>query len=330
MPHEAFDRSRLRTRPLRERDNRVTLEQVRALDAPPPDFADPELDAVASAIVEARRAGREVVWMMGAHPLRRGNSRYIIDLLERRLVTHVATNGAVAIHDYEMALIGATSEDVARYLADGSFGNWEETGRGINEAVVRGVERGSGFGESIGRAILDEEGAAFPHKAISIFAAAVRLGVPITVHKSIGYDITDQHPAADYAAIGEATGRDFLIFVSTIARINGGVLLNTGTQVMGPEVFLKALSMARNVAAPRGESISDFVTANFDLKQYADPHDEGTEADAHYYDRVKKTLLGRTVRLGGTSHHVAGDFAVTIPALYHRLLALTDRKERTP
>jgi len=329
MKHREFDRSRLRILPLAERTHKVTLDQVRELDSPPPDFRDPQLDEVADRVVAARRADGQVVWMMGAHALRRGNARFMIDLMERGIITHVATNGAVPIHDYEMALIGATCEDVATYLAEGKFGNWEETGRGINEAVKRGVAKGLGYGASIGRAILDEEGAVFPHKDVSIFAAAVRLGVPITVHKGIGYDITDQHPAADYAALGEATGRDFLIFADTITRIEGGVFMNVGSQVMGPEVFLKSLSMARNVAAQRGETIADFVTANFDLKRYDDPHAEGTDRDAHYYDRVKKTILGRTVRLGGASYHVAGDFAVTIPAFYHRLIQLWEKEPRT-
>jgi hypothetical protein len=324
MPHREFDRSTLKILPLAERNHKITLDEVFELDSPPPDFEDAELDTVTSRVVAARRGRHEVVWTMGAHALRRGNARFIIDLMERRLITHVATNGAVPIHDYEMALVGATCEDVATYLAEGKFGNWEETGRGINEAVTRGAEHGLGFGESIGRAILDEEGAVFPHKAVSIFAAAVRLGVPITVHKGIGYDITDQHPAADYAAIGEATGRDFLIFAQTVTGLDGGVFLNIGSQVMGPEVFLKSLSMARNAAMQRGETITDFTTANFDLKRYDEPHVEGTDRDAHYYDRVKKTILGRTVRLGGASYHVAGDFAVTIPAFYHRLVTLCE------
>jgi hypothetical protein len=325
MAQSRFDRSRLRTLPLAQRKNRITLDSVRQLDAPPPDLEDPQLDAVVQHVIAARRSGREVVWMMGAHALRRGNSRFMIDLMARRLLTHVATNGAVPIHDYEMALIGGTSENVAAYLADGKFGNWEETGRGINEAVKRGVAQGLGYGASVGRAILDEVGARFPNKEISIFAAAVRLGVPITVHKGIGYDITDQHPSADYAALGEATGRDFLAFADTITRLDRGVLVNVGSQVMGPEVFLKSLSMARNVAAQRGETIADFITANFDIKRYEDIHSEGTESDVHYYDRVKKTILGRTVRLGGESYHVAGDFAVTIPAFYHRLIRLWEK-----
>ncbi|MBN1919016.1 MAG: hypothetical protein JW889_14005 [Verrucomicrobia bacterium] len=329
MPYPEFDRSQLRIRPLSERKNRVLLADVRELDAPVPRSHDPELEAVAAHVVAARRAGREVVLMMGAHPLRRGNSRYLIDLMARRLLTHVATNGAVAIHDYEMALVGGTSEHVAETLADGSFGNWRETCQGINEAVSRGVAEGLGFGEAVGRAILDDVGAVFPNKDVSLFASAVRLGVPITVHKGIGYDITDQHPAADYAAIGAATGRDFLIFANTITRIAQGVLINMGSQVMGPEVFLKALSMARNVASQRGETIAGFTTANFDLKRYDDPHDEGGEKDVHYYDRVKKTILGRTVRLGGSSHHVCGDFAVSVPAFHHRLIEL-DEKDHTP
>ena len=142
--------------------------------------------------------------------MRRGNSRFIIDLMARGVITHVATNGACAIHDFELAHIGATLEDVEDYIRDGKFGNWEETGRYLNEAIVRGYEDRIGFGEAIGRLIQEgEQGIPFPHRDVSMFAAASRLGVPFTVHKGIGYDIIDQHPSADYAAMGWDDGRGF-------------------------------------------------------------------------------------------------------------------------
>ena len=206
-----------------------------------------------------------------------GNSRYIIDLMERGVLTHLATNGAGAIHDFELALIGATLEDVERYIWDGKFGNWEETGRYINDAITRGYSDKIGFGEAIGRFIQDGEGGVkFPHRKVSMFAAAYRLGVPMTVHKGIGYDIIDQHPTADYAAMGYTTGEDFLRFAHSVSKLEGGVFLNLGSAVMGPEVYLKSLSMARNLAAQRGEEIRHFTTANFDLIEFLRFREEGS------------------------------------------------------
>jgi hypothetical protein len=166
----------------------------------------------------------------------------------------------------------------------------------------------------------DEGGVAFQHKDISVFAAAYRLGIPATVHKGIGYDIVEQHPAADYGAIGTATGRDFLIIANSISSLGQGLLLNFGSQVMAPEIFLKALSMSRNVALQEGREIKYFCTLNFDLKRYDDEHAVGSVSDVHYYDRVKKTLLNRTVREGGESLHIPGDFRITVPNFYHKII----------
>ena len=263
--------------------------------------------------------------MMGAHVMRRGNSRYIIDLMERGVLTHLATNGAGAIHDFELALIGATLEDVERYIWDGKFGNWEETGHYINDAITRGYHDKIGFGEAIGRLIQNgEAGIKFPHREISMFAAAYRLGIPMTVHKGIGYDIIDQHPAADYAAMGYTTGEDFLCFAHSVSKLEGGVFLNLGSAVMGPEVYLKSLSMARNIAAQRGEEIRHFTTANFDLIEFSDFREEGSPTDAHYYHRPKKTILVRTVKDGGESYHISGDFDRTVPKLYSLITEALD------
>ena len=184
-----------------------------------------------------------------------------------------------------------------------------------------------GFGEAIGRFIQDgEDGVKFPHREISMFAAAYRLGIPMTVHKGIGYDIIDQHPAADYAAMGYTTGEDFLRFSHSVSKLEEGVFLNLGSAVMGPEVYLKSLSMARNIAAQRGEEIRRFTTANFDLIEFSDFREEGSPTDAHYYHRPKKTILVRTVKDGGESYHISGDFDRTVPKLYsphHRDSRLT-------
>ena len=314
---DKLNREQLIIRPLTERQHKMTVADVYPLDAETLPYENPHLRIVADRIVEAHRTGRHVIWMMGAHVMRRGNSRLIIDLMERGIITHLATNGACAIHDFELAHIGATLEDVEDYIWDGQFGHWEETGRYLNEAIVRGYRDKIGFGEAIGRLIqAGEQGISFPHRDVSMFAAAYRLGVPFTVHKGIGFDIIDQHPAADYAAMGWTAGEDFLRFAQSVSRLEGGVFLNLGSAVMGPEVYLKSLSMARNIATQRGAEIRHFTTANFDLIDFPDFRDEGAPTDAHYYHRPKKTILIRTVKDGGEGYHISGDFSVTVPQLY--------------
>ncbi|MCH8295076.1 hypothetical protein IH992_28670 [Candidatus Poribacteria bacterium] len=316
MPYPKLDRTQLKILPLSQRKHKMTVADIYSLDAQTPPYESEDLRCVADGIVQAYRHGKQIIWMMGAHVMRRGNSRFIIDLMERGILTHVATNGAGAIHDFELALIGATLEDVERYIRDGKFGNWEETGRYINEAIIQGYRDKIGFGEAIGRLIQEGE-IRFPHREISMFAAAYRLGIPITVHKGIGYDIIDQHPSADYAAMGYTTGEDFLRFAHSISKLEGGVFLNLGSAVMGPEVYLKSLSMARNIAAQRGEEIRHFMTANFDLIDFPDFRNEGSPTEAHYYHRPKKTILVRTVKDGGESYHISGDFDRTVSKLYH-------------
>lgn len=320
MPYSKLDRKKLKILPLSERKHKMTVDDIYQLNSEIPPYENEYLDILTDRIVSAHREARQVIWMMGAHVIRRGNSRYIIDLMERGVITHVATNGAGGIHDFELALIGATLEDVEFYIKDGKFGNWEETGRYINEAIIRGCRDGLGYGESIGRLIELQKAADFPHREISVFAAAYRLGIPITVHKGIGYDITDQHPAADYAALGETSGRDFLSFANTISKLEGGVFMNLGSAVMGPEIYLKSLSMARNLAAQRGEEIRYFTSANFDLIAFDDFREEGEPTAAHYYHRPKKTILIRTVKDGGESYHIQGDFDRTVPHLYHQVV----------
>lgn len=318
QPYPIFDRSRLKLRPLRERNHDVDVAEILSLDAPVPPYAHPELPALVERIAKARRSGRPVVLMMGAHPIKRGCSRFIIEMMERGAITHVATNGACAIHDFEFALVGATSESVARYIMEGQFGLWADTGR-LNDAFADGLRLGMGMGQAVGRAI--EEGR-FPHRDISIFAAGYRLGIPVTSHVGIGYDIIHEHPNCDGAALGESSYRDFLVFARAIEDLEGGALLNFGTAVMGPEVYLKALSMARNAARQEGRSIRRFVTAVFDLQDI--PEDFRTEmpkTEAHYYYRPWKTILVRTVADGGESYYFKGDHVVTLPNLARRVLA---------
>ncbi|MGA9351072.1 MAG: hypothetical protein WBW48_20020 [Anaerolineae bacterium] len=314
MPYPIFDRSRLKLKSLSERQHDMTLADVLFLDAPVPPFDDPSLAQVAERVTRAHRAGAQVILMMGAHVIKCGLSRFVIDLMERGIITHVGMNGAGPIHDFELALIGATTESVARYIQEGQFGLWEETGY-INEAIKRGARDGLGLGEAVGRMIEDER---FPHRDVSILAAGYRLQVPVTVHVGIGYDIIYEHPNCDGAALGETSYRDFLTLTHSISKLQGGVLLNFGTAIMGPEVFLKALSMARNVAPQEGRRINRFTTAVFDLMDLGpDWSREAPKSDPLYYLRPYKTLLVRIVQDGGESFYIKGDHRVTFPNLYH-------------
>jgi hypothetical protein len=317
MPFPLFDRSRLRLQPLAQRRHDLDLSAMLALDAPLPAFAHPALPVLGRRMAEARRQGRSRILLMGAHVIRAGVSRYLIDLMERGLLTHLAMNGAGPIHDWEFALIGATTESVARYIQTGEFGLWEETGR-MNDVIRNGATAGLGLGEALGRAILDGP---FPHKDISLLAAGVRLGVPVTVHVGIGYDILHEHPNCDGAALGQTSYQDFLIFTEAVTRLQGGVVLNFGSAVMGPEVYLKALSMARNVAHQEGRVIRQFTTAVFDLVPLeGDTRQQAPKSDPRYYYRPWKTILVRTVADGGESFYVQGDHRVTIPHLYQAAL----------
>jgi hypothetical protein len=317
MPHPTFDRSRLQLRPLGERTHDFTSDEIIPLDAAPPVFADPQLEALAARIVAARERGVPVVWSMGAHVLKVGLPLHLIDLIRRGWITALAVNGAVVIHDFEMALVGATTESVARYIRDGQFGLWEETGR-INDLAAQAASEGIGFGEAVGREIATGD---FQHKELSVLAAAYEAGVPATVHVGIGYDIIHEHPNCDGAALGAASYHDFLVFTEIINRLEGGVYLNYGTAVMGPEVYLKALAMARNVARQEGREIRRITTAVFDMIDLGDDlSTEAPKSDPRYYYRPFKTILVRTVADGGESFYIRGDHVATLPNLRKLLI----------
>jgi hypothetical protein len=226
-------------------------------------------------------------------------------------------NGAGPIHDFELARVGATCESVAHYIRSGEFGLWKETAE-INDIVREGAAAGLGFGQAVGQAILKSD---FPCRQTSVLAAGARLGVPVTVHIGIGYDILHEHPNFDPDACARASYRDFLAVCATVGKLEGGVFLCFGSAVMGPEVYLKALSMARNVARQEGRQIARFTTAAFDLIPISgDFRQEAARSNPQYYYRPWKTILVRTVADGGESHYVCGDHRQTLPQL--RLAAL--------
>jgi hypothetical protein len=306
---EIFDRSRLRVLPLEVRTNDLKLANWLGLEDPTPAFEHPELAVVGRRIVQAKTR----ILIMGAHVLRAGVNRHIIDLIERGYIDHIATNGACAIHDYELARIGATTESVARYINEGQFGLWQETGE-LNEWISQAADQQIGLGENVGRRI---EASKYPYKELSVFAAAYRHNIPVTVHVGIGYDILHEHPNCDGAALGWASYRDFLIFANTVERLGNGVVLSFGSAIMAPEIFLKALAMARNVTEVRG-----FTTAVFDMVPiHGDYRRELPKTDPGYYFRPHKTMLVRTVAEGGESFYFCGQHRATFPALRNAILA---------
>jgi hypothetical protein len=312
-----FDRARLKVRPLSERVNDLRLEHWLTADQAPLPFAHRDFPKLADRIVAARQRGAAVILMMGAHVLRAGVNAHIIELIERGALTHVAMNGAGPIHDYELARIGATTESVARYIRSGEFGLWKETGE-LNDIIRAAAKQKLGFGEAVGKFIAESD---YPHKHLSVLAAAYRRHVPATVHVGIGYDIVHEHANCDPAAIGETSYRDFLIFAKSVENLEGGVLLSFGSAVMAPEVYLKALAMARNVAHQQNRVIKNFATAAFDLlKIEGDWKEEADRSNPQYYYRPWKTILVRTVADGGESFYFCGDHRATLPALHHLLL----------
>ena len=264
-------------------------------------------------IRKAKTNGSAVILMIGGHVIRSGVQRYLIDLLEKGYISCIAMNGAGMIHDFEFALIGATTESVAKYISAGQFGLWQETGR-INDIINAASKNNLGMGEAVGKAIAEGE---FPHKEISILAAGYHLQIPMTVHVGIGYDILHEHPNCDGAATGATSYRDFLRFASIVENLEGGVVLNFGSAVMAPEVFLKALSMARNVAHQEGRVIKHFTTVVCDLQTLPDNFgQEPSKENPAYYFRPWKTMLVRTIADGGESFYIQGRHAETIPAIW--------------
>ncbi len=315
--YECFDRSRLLIQPLAHRQNDLLLSRWIGLDDETPAFEHRDLRALATRLTSARSGGRARILMAGGHLLRAGINLHIIDLMERGYIDHLAMNGAVAIHDYELARIGATTESVPRYIRTGEFGLWRETGE-LNNWVNEAASLSLGYGENIGRRILESD---FPHRGLSILAAAYRLDIPATVHVGIGYDILHEHPNFEGAAAGEASYRDFLIFTKTMERLEGGVMLSFGSAIMAPEVYLKALAMVRNVAKQDGRAVATFTTAVFDICPIrGDIHKELDKSDPGYYFRPHKTILVRTVADGGESYYFQGEHRATLPALRRELI----------
>ena len=323
MPFEQFDRSRLRLLPISQRIHDLDTSVMMDPETHAADFHHPAIDQICDRIIKARKNNASVIMMMGAHVIRAGTAPYLLKLMERKLITHFALNGAGAIHDFEFARIGATCESVAKYISEGQFGLWLED-ENFNDAVNHGAAAGIGFGEAVGKYIEENK---FPYRQYSLFAGGYRMKVPVTVHVGVGCDIVHEHPNFDGAAAGKASYTDFLVYAKTISNLENGVFLNFGSAVIGPEVYLKCLAMARNVAHQEGKKIANFTTAVFDLLALEDQNLQDTppKSDPRYYFRPWKTILARTVADGGGSYYVQGAHRDTVPALAARLLQITNK-----
>ena len=266
---------------------------------------------VVQAVVAAHHAGRAVLVMLGGHVVKTGLAPVLVDLMRRGVVTHVAMNGSAAIHDYEIARFGATSEDVAAGLRDGTFGMAEETGRGMNEAFVRGAAAHQGMGEAVAVALaeLEDEGA-LVHPELSVLLNAHRLGRLATVHAAIGAEIIHQHPAASGAAIGDVSHRDFRRLAAALPALHdGGVVLNLGSAVIMPEVFLKALTIARNL---HGGRPTHFVTCDLDMQR-------------HY--RPRMNVVQRPTLDGGAGYEITGHHEIMVPLLAWAVVETLDGRD---
>ncbi|MDO4845511.1 MAG: hypothetical protein Q3977_02760 [Oscillospiraceae bacterium] len=317
MQYHELDFSQIRTETAAHRKNLVRIDTLLTPGASPVPVWDggTAFDTLVARIIEARKNGRPVIWSQGAHVIKNGLSRYLIELMRRGFVTHVAGNGACSIHDFELAYLGGTSEDVPTALEDGSFGMWEETGGWMNAAIQYGAAHDMGYGESLAYYI-DTHPERFPYRDDCVLYQAYKLGVPATYHIALGTDIIHQHPTVDFAAIGKASGIDFHRYCYSVAQMDGGVFLNFGSSVIGPEVFLKAISISRNLGYPTYR----ITTANFDLIDLGDYRTKIGYDDPHYYYRPRKNIVNRPPQNGGIGWHFAGDHKETIPNLYRKLL----------
>jgi hypothetical protein len=304
FPYEEFDLSGVRTYPLGSRKSKANAEDVAhpyrpgggiasLLESFPRILAAADFKAVVAAIRAAREGGRGVIWGFGAHVIKTGLGPIVIDLMERGFVSALATNGAGIIHDFELAIAGRTSEDVDEALGPGRFGMAQETGELLNRAINDGVKQRLGLGQSVSRRLREMTPA---HAHLSVLAAADRLQIPVTVHVAIGTDIIHMHALASGAALGEGSLRDFRYFVSSVARLEGGVYLNCGSAVVLPEVFLKAVAIARN----QGASLAGLTTVNLDFTRLYRP---------------QTNVVSRPVLGIGKGYSLVGHHEIMIPLL---------------
>ncbi len=322
---EKFDVSRLRLKLLRKRMSKTTISIIVDPNSSPQKLPEQDisnLERIADSIKEARARDSPVIWAFGAHLIKNGMSKVLIELMEMGCVQHILTNEAVIIHDWEFSYHGQTEEDVRENVAQGQFGLWDETGRYLNLALKKGAERGWGYGESIGRLIsgepiIDSEIVRHPYKNVSVVAQAYQRGIPFSVGATIGQNIHHTHPQCDGATIGATSYTDFLKLTETLDRLEGGVYLSIGSAILSPQIFEKAISMARNVALQEGRSLDNFDIVVNDIQDGMWDWSQGEPSKEHpaYYLRFMKTFS----RMPGRSQYIQMDNRAFLHNLYHLL-----------
>ena len=304
MKYDRVDLGRIKTYAIAKRHSKEHVERMAKplkpgstmkafLESLPHVLAADALREVAERVAEAHRNGRPVLMMMGGHVIKCGLGPIIIDLIQSGIINAVAMNGAASIHDFEMAMVGQTSEDVASAINNGSFGMAEETGARMNEAISKGAGASLGMGQALGAAILEDS---MPCSEFSVLAQGRKADIPVTVHVAIGNDIIHQHPKADGAALGLTSHRDFTLLAAVVADLEGGVVFNVGSAVVMPEAFLKALSVARNL----GNKVERITAVDMDMI-------------GHYRPRVN--VLERPTQLGGRGYRLTGHHEIMLPLL---------------
>ncbi|MYB63272.1 hypothetical protein F4X73_01165 [Candidatus Poribacteria bacterium] len=309
MKAKLVDISKVKTLPLKDRINKVSVNDFATisdsgegitslLDALPKILKGEDFLDLVDRIIAAYQRRKAVIVMMGGHVIKCGLSPLLISLAKQGIITAFVFNGASSIHDFEIGLIGETSEDVSLYLQNGQFGMWEETGKLMNAAIQKAADTKIGMGEALGNSLIELNA---PYNAFSLLASCSELNIPITVHVAIGTDIIHQHPSANGAAIGEASFTDFRILTNLVTQLEGGgVILNFGSAVILPEVFLKALTIARNL----GHTVSHFTAADFDMQQQYRP---------------LENVVRRPTEMGGKGYNFTGHHELMIPLLAHAI-----------
>ena len=293
-----LDFNKIKTISIKQRKNKVRLSDLVKPEDSKVLINTKDFNELTEKIVNSHQNKKQIILMMGAHVIKTGMSLLIIDLMKKGLIKHVAMNGAGPIHDFELALIGETSEYVEQTIQDGTFGMIEETGSMLNEAIKEGAENNFGMGFAIGKKIDDLN---LPNKEYSILWNAYKLNIPVTVHVAIGTDIIHQHPSCDGAAIGKTSYEDFKIFTESVSKLEDGVVLNIGCAVILPEVFLKALTIARNL----GFKVENITAANLDMID-------------HY--RPRENVVKRSTSLGGKGFIIIEKHEKTIPTLHRKIV----------
>jgi len=293
-----LDFSKIKTISIKERENNVKLSDLIKPENSEVLLNSKEFDELITIVINSYKNDKQIIIMIGAHVIKVGMSLLIIDLTKKGIIKHIAMNGAGPIHDFELALIGETSEYVEQTIEDGTFGMIEETGSILNEAIKEGAKSNYGIGYAIGKKINDLN---LPYKEYSILYNAFKLNIPVTVHVAIGTDIIHQHPSCDGAAVGKTTYQDFKIFTESVSKLEEGIILNIGCAVILPEIFLKALTIARNL----GYKVENFAAANLDMID-------------HY--RPRENVVKRPTSLGGKGFVIIENHEKTIPTLHRKIV----------